>query len=97
MKKRVEPLQLKPELCSLDIGTMSFGYKVIYNPLRWGEFGAKQMLEQGVKPEIEIFDAGHIEIANYLIEKGLIQAPPYFQLCLGVMGGIAATSKIYFI
>jgi len=93
MKKRVEPLQAKPELCSLDIGTMNFGQEIFYNPLSWGEFGAKYMIEKGVKPEIEVFDTGHVEIAKRLIGKGLVQDPPSFQLCLGVMGGIAATPK----
>ena len=93
MEKRVEPLQLKPEICSLDIGTMNFRDGVFYNTVPWGEFGAKQALELGVKPEIEIFDTGHLEIAKYLIEKGLIENPPLFQFCLGGKWGAAATGK----
>jgi len=93
MKKRLEPLQLKPELCSFDIGTMNFGHGFVCNTLDWDEFAAKEMFEKRVKPEIEIFDTGHVEIAKHLIGKGLIQAPPFYQLCLGVMSGIAATPK----
>ena len=37
MEKRVEPLELNTELCSLDIGTMNWGYEILYNPLSWGE------------------------------------------------------------
>jgi 3-keto-5-aminohexanoate cleavage enzyme len=93
MKKRVEPLELRPEICSLDVGTMNFGPEVFLNPPKWGEFGAKKMVEKGIKPEIEVFDAGHVETAKRLIDKGLIGDPPWFQLCLGVVGGIAATPK----
>lgn len=51
------------------------------------------MLEVGVKPEIEIFDAGMIDNANYLIKKGYIKEPAYFQFVLGAAGGAQATVK----
>ncbi len=93
MQKRVEPLQLKPEICSLDIGSINLNDEVVYNSVPWAEFGAKQMLELGVKPEIEIFDTGHIATGKYLIEKGLIENPPFFQLCLGGKWTAPGTGK----
>ena len=51
------------------------------------------MQENGVKPEIEIFDVGHIYQALHLIGEGLIDEPPYFQLCMGVRWGVAATAE----
>jgi 3-keto-5-aminohexanoate cleavage enzyme len=49
------------------------------------------MKEIGVKPEIEVFEVGHIYQALDLIQKGLIDNPPYFQICMGVNWGIEAS------
>ena len=92
-QKRCEPLVLKPEICSLDLGTMNFGDSIFSTTIPQGEEMAKIILEAGVKPEVEIFDAGHIDIAMRLIDKGLIKKPSHFQLCMGVMGGISASPK----
>ncbi len=51
------------------------------------------MQENGVKPEIEVFDVGHIYQALDLIQRGLIDEPPYFQLCMGAQGGIEASAE----
>ena len=93
VEKRLGPLKFKPEICSLDIGSMNFQDKVFINPPGWGEEAAKRMREHGVKPEIEVFDSGHISQALDLIERGLIEEPPLFQLCMGVRWGIEATEE----
>jgi 3-keto-5-aminohexanoate cleavage enzyme len=49
------------------------------------------MREAGVKPEIEVFDLGHIRQATHLIDAGLIDDPPWMQLCLGIPWGIEAS------
>jgi 3-keto-5-aminohexanoate cleavage enzyme len=90
---RLQPLSLQPELCSLDIGSVNFPDKVFINPPDWGEIAAKRMLELGVKPEIEIFDVGHLSQAMDLVSRGLIKEPPFFQLCMGVKWGILATPE----
>jgi len=90
---RLQPLTLHPEICSLDIGSFNFPDKVFINPPDWGETAAKRMLEAGVKPEIEIFDFGHLSQAKDLISKGLIKEPPFFQLCMGAKWGIEATPE----
>jgi 3-keto-5-aminohexanoate cleavage enzyme len=91
LETRLRVLELSPEICSLDIGSMNFRDRAFINPPEWGELAAKRMLEQGVKPEIEVFEVGHVMQAIDLIDKGIIQSPPYFQLCMGVKWGIDAT------
>jgi len=93
-KKRVEHVvRLKPELCSLDIGSMNFGSRLFGNILPHVEDMARIIMECGVKPELEVFDIGHIGIAHGLLQKGLIEKPPIFQLCLGIPWGIPASPK----
>lgn len=93
IQQRLEPLSLGPDACSLDVGSMNFGPRVFVNPPEWGRAAARRMRECRVKPEIEVFDVGHIDQALDLIAAGLIDDPPYFQLCMGVKGGIAATPE----
>ena len=91
-RKRLMPLELKPDLCSLDVGSLNFrGGRVFLNPTDWVEMAAKEMRTSGVKPEMEVFDLGHIRQAVDLVSRGLIDAPPYFQLCLGTTWGIEGT------
>lgn len=93
-ERRVEHvLKLKPELCSLDIGTMNFGIGVFANTQPIVDKMAEMIKETGAKPEVELFDVGQIEIANRLMDLGLIEARPHFQLCMGTAGGCAATPK----
>lgn len=91
--ERLKPVTLKPDICSLDIGSMNFHDRVFNNPPQWGEKAAKTMLEAGVKPEIEVFDSGHISQASDLHKRGLFQTPPYFQLCMGTNWGMEATPE----
>ena len=91
--QRLQPVTLQPDICSFDLGSVNFVDHTFLNPPQWGEEGAKLMQEKGVKPEIEIFDVGHIYQAIHLIGKGFIDAPPYFQLCMGVRWGVEATAE----
>jgi uncharacterized protein (DUF849 family) len=88
--------ELKPEMCSLDVGTINFHRWIMANTLPDVEQMARIILKAGTKPELEIFDSGHIDIARNLIEKGLVKEPAHFQLCLGVSGGISATPQNLF-
>ncbi|NQU14286.1 MAG: 3-keto-5-aminohexanoate cleavage protein [Desulfobacteraceae bacterium] len=93
-EKRTEHVvKLKPELCSLDVGSMNFGPRVFANTLEHVEEMARQVKAAGVKPELEVFDMGHIEIGKHLLKKGLVESPPIFQLCLGISWGIPANTK----
>ena len=93
ISKRLQTIHLKPDICSFDIGSMNFKDRVLINSPEWGEAAAKCMQENGVKPEIEVFDVGHIYQALDLIQRGLIDEPPYFQLCMGAQGGIEASAE----
>jgi uncharacterized protein (DUF849 family) len=86
-------IRLKPEICSLDIGTMNFGNNGFINLVPIVERMSSLVREAGVKPELEVFDVGQIGLANNLIQKGLVNAPPLFQLCLGISGGMNASLK----
>ena len=54
---------------------------------------AQMVQEMGVKPELEVFDLGQITLARNLIDDGLIDAPPMFQLCLGIPWGAGADTE----
>jgi uncharacterized protein (DUF849 family) len=86
-------IKLRPELCSLDIGSMNFGPRLFANLVPHVEDMARRIKDAGVKPELEVFDMGHIAIGYQLLEKGLVDSPPIFQLCLGIQWGIPATTK----
>jgi 3-keto-5-aminohexanoate cleavage enzyme len=91
-RQRLMPIELQPDLCSLDVGSLNFrDGRIFQNPPAWVETAAKTMKEAGVKPEIEVFDIGHIRQARDLVSKGLVDDPPYFQLCLGIPWGIDGT------
>ncbi len=93
-EERVEHVvKLKPELCSLDVGTVNFGPRAFINLVSIVEKMAKMIKEAGVKAEMEVFDIGHIRIAKHLVQQGLVENPPLFQLCLGIPWGIDATTE----
>ena len=89
-EKRLMPLELKPDICSLDVGSLNFRGSIFINPPEWGDMAAESMSRAGVKPEVELFDLGHAIQAGDMVKRGLLQAPPYFQICLGVKWGAPA-------
>lgn len=85
---------LQPEMCSLDCGTMNFGDNEIYisTPEMLREM-ARLIQGWGIKAEMEVFDLGQVWMARTLIEEGLIDSPPLFQICLGIPWGAPADSE----
>lgn len=83
----------RPEVCSLDMGTMNLGPGVFVNTPGDVTRLADLIREAGVLPELEVFDAGQIEFTRKLIDAGKIKGPGWFQLCLGVPGGAPATGE----
>ena len=78
-----------PEICSLDCGTLNFGNDnsiYISAPPILREM-AELTQKWGVKPELEVFELGHIRFAKQMILEGLIDEPPMFQICLGIPWG----------
>ncbi len=86
-------LELRPEVCSLDVATMNFGPHAMVNVPRHIEAMARMIRDAGVKPELEVFDLGHVALAAHMIGEGLFEAPPLLQLCLGIPGGAPATTE----
>jgi uncharacterized protein (DUF849 family) len=85
---------LKPEMGSYDCGTMNWGHSsVFYNTPPFLEKLGLYMQEQGVKPEIEIFDGGMIYNAIYYLKKGILKPPLHCQFVLGAPGGLDAEVK----
>ena len=82
--------QLRPEICTLDCGTMNFaagGAYIMVNTPDMVRAMAKGIQELGVKPEVEIFDTGDLVLLNELVAEGLIDDPAMVQLCMGIPYG----------
>jgi uncharacterized protein (DUF849 family) len=86
-------VELKPEICSLDMGSMNMGGQVFVNTPSHLEDMAVAIREAGVTPELEVFEAGHLMLARRLIETGHVKMPGLFQICLGISWGQPATSE----
>ena len=82
-------IALKPEICSLDCGTMNFGNgnEIYISTPPYLRKMAEIVQKLGVKPELEVFELGHIRFAKQMIAEGLIDEPPMFQICLGIPWG----------
>ncbi|TWB02418.1 3-keto-5-aminohexanoate cleavage protein [Bradyrhizobium stylosanthis] len=87
-------LKLKPEICSLDVATLNFGRIAMVNLVNDLEFMGRTISDAGIKPEIEVFDLGHIRLAKHLLEIGVLKAPTFFQFCLGVSWGAPAQADV---
>lgn len=74
---------LKPDLGSLTLSSLNFNKQASVNSPQMIQDLARRMLERGIKPELEAFDLGMINYAKYLIQKGLLEPPYYFNLILG--------------
>jgi uncharacterized protein (DUF849 family) len=82
--------ELLPELCTIDCGTMNFaagGDYVMTNTPGMIRAMARIVQELGVRPELEVFDTGHLVMVKELIKDGLIDDPPLIQLCMGIPYG----------
>ena len=85
-------IELKPELASYDAGSMNWAHSGLFiNHPQFLEKLGRTMIENGVRPEIEVFDAGMYYNAAYYMKQGVIKSPGYFQFVLGAPGGTAAT------
>ncbi len=86
-------IELKPEICSLDMGSMNFGQTVFVNTPSHLQQMARAIRDAGVKPELEVFEAGHVRLARHMVEEGDIARPAMFQICLGIPWGAPATPE----
>ena len=88
--ERMQPVvECRPEICTLDCGTMNFNeadYVMTNTPGMLRAMGG-MMTELGVQAEIEAFDTGHLWFAQQLVAEGVLRAPVLTQLCMGVPWG----------
>lgn len=90
MEKRIAPIvQLKPEMASLNINSMNFGNDIFLNHPNDVEKLASHMKDIGVIPEVEVYDAGDIELTQKMQKKGLLGKIVHYQFVLGVTGGLS--------
>ena len=92
-EERMAPVALAPEIASFDCGSVNFGDRVFVNSPAFLKELAARMARHGVRPEIECFEAGHVQNALRLIDGGELTPPFWFQFVLGVRGGAPATVK----
>ena len=98
MMERIKHVEeLLPEICSLDCGSFNYAegdYVYISTP-NMLEQGARRLQEIGVKPELEVFELGHISFTKHLIAQGLLDDPPLFQVCLGIRWAAEANTASF--
>jgi uncharacterized protein (DUF849 family) len=90
MERLAHVEELQPEICTLDCGTMNFaagGDYVMANTPEMLRAMAGRIRELGVRPELEVFDSGHLVMVKDLMEEGLIEDPVMIQLCMGIRYG----------
>jgi len=86
-------VELKPDICSLDMDSLNMGDRVFVNTPKHLQAMAAAIKEAGVMPELEVFETGHLLLAKRFIENGYVKAPGMFQICLGISWGQPATSE----
>jgi len=82
--------RLLPEICTLDCGSMNFaagGDYVMVNTPDTLRAMARQVQALGVKPELEVFDTGHLVMVKEMLREGLLDDPVLVQLCMGIPYG----------
>ena len=90
-EERASVLQLRPEMATLTCGTVNFGDDVFENSFPIMRGILQKMQQYGVRPELEIFDKGHLANARRLEKEGLLTFPQHVDFVLGVPGGLDAS------
>ncbi len=96
VQERLAPLQLKPEMASLNVGSINFGDEVFENLPQDITALAQAMNKLKIKPEIEVYDLGMLEYGVSLVRSGLIPQPAHFQFVLGTKYGISGAPENLF-
>jgi len=86
-------VELKPDICSLDMGSLNMGNRVFVNTPRHLQAMAVAIKDAGVMPELEVFETGHLLLAKSFIDNGYVKPPGMFQICLGISWGQPATPE----
>ena len=86
-------IELEPEIGSLDCGSLNFDELLYGTTPGFLRSMARAYQQKNIRPELEVFELGHIELAKQLLAEGLINQPPLFQLCLGIKYAAPATPQ----
>ena len=89
-RERGGMLPLRPDMASLTVGSNNFPTRVYENPPDLVDWLAAEMLEHGVKPEVEAFDLSHIFQAARMQADGRLEGPLYVQFVMGVKNAMPA-------
>ena len=92
-EEREQLVLARPRMASLNVCSMSFGTGEFRNPPDGVRRLAEKMRELDIKPEIEVYDTGHVDVALALHAEGLLAGPLQFSIVLGVRGGAPATPE----
>ena len=93
-EERVQPLKCKPEMATLNCGSINFGDEIFENSFPVMRDMAKLIREAGVVPEFELYEVGHIDNMMLLAKEQLIAPPYHVQFVLGVRGAIGARPEV---
>jgi len=91
--ERVQPLHCRPEMATLNCGSLNFGDDVFINTRPQIRDLAGRLRASGAVAELECYEVGHVEEALLLADKGIVPRPLHFQFVMGVPGGISATEN----
>ena len=95
MSQRGAMLHLKPDMASLATGSVNFPDRVYENPPDFIEALARTMLENDIKPEVEVFDLAMLYNAANLVKKGLLKSPPHVQFVMGIPNAMPARRTVF--
>src|SRR5262249_6571292 len=93
-RRRSSSLFLKPDMASLATGSVNFPSIVYKNPTALVEDLASKMMENGIKPEIEVFDLSHLHGARRLADRGLLDERPHVQFVMGIQNALPAQEHL---
>lgn len=91
---RAKLVEVRPRMATLNVCSMSFGSGEFRNPPDSVRRLASRMRELGVKPELEVYDTGHLDVALALHAEGLLEEPLQFSIVMGVRGGMGADPEL---
>lgn len=92
-EERIAPVALKPDMASLDCGTVNFGNDYIVNTLPIMRQFASEMNKHGVRPTLECFDVSHVQSSHILIKEGLIKPPYHYGFVMNVPAALSLSVK----
>jgi uncharacterized protein (DUF849 family) len=88
-------LHLKPDMASLATGSVNFPDRIYENPPDFVDGLARTMLDNGIKPEVEVFDLAMLYSAANLVKRGLLKDPPHVQFVMGIPNAMPARRSIF--